>query len=138
MPADNAVLVSDYIEEPKYAAEVPQQQPGPGELNNTDAARKLHAAADPTATVAAAATGVDKSTTAAPAGPVSDSSSDDGGRGGLPIGSGKGQVLSVGMGVGTSAAGGGGGGVGGQVQQQGAGQDARHLDAIFSPPSHTS
>lgn len=36
-PADEAVLVSDYSEEPKYAAEVPQQTPGPAE-RSTDAA----------------------------------------------------------------------------------------------------
>jgi hypothetical protein len=35
--ADEAVLVTDYTQEPKYAAEVPQQLPGPAE-RSTDAA----------------------------------------------------------------------------------------------------
>jgi hypothetical protein len=120
-PADNPVVVSDYTKEPKYAAEVPQQQPGPAELD-TDTANKLHTtAADPKLTpgVPAAA--------AAPAGP--DSSSDGDGRGGVPTGSGKGQVLSVDKGVGAA-------GVGGALQkQEGGGADARHLDAIFAPPA---
>ena len=108
------MLVSDYTEEPKYAAEVPQQQPGPAELD-TDTANKLHTtAADLKMTPPAAAAA------AAPAGP--DSTSDGDGKGGVPIGSGKGQVLSVGMGVGAA-------GVGGAGQKQQGGADARHLDA---------
>lgn len=111
--AENAVLVTDYTAEPKYAAEVPQQRPGPAE-RSTDTASKIQAgAAAPAANTAA---------TAAAAAPAGDDDS-----GGVPPGSGQPQMLAVGQGVGPAAV--------GMQQQKSASQDARHLDAIFAPPS---
>jgi hypothetical protein len=104
--ADNAVLVQDYTEEPKYAAEVPHHQPGPAE-RSTDIARKFQTGAD-TAAAAAAPAGEDES-------------------GGVPAGSGQPEMLAVGQGVGPAAV--------GMQQQKSGSQDARHLDAIFAPPS---
>lgn len=78
--ADEAVLVTDYTEEPKYAAEVPRQVPGPAE-RSTDAA-------------AAAAV--------APAG------AEDGEGGGVPMGSGQPQVVVVRQSAGPTAYVGGG------------------------------
>lgn len=67
-----------------------------------------------------------KMTPGAAAAPVGlDSSSAADSTGGVPTGSGKGQVPSVGVAV---------VGIAGQ-KQQGGGVDARHLDAISAPPA---
>jgi hypothetical protein len=104
--ADNAVLVTDYTEEPKYAAEVPRRQQGPAERD-----------------VAAAGAA------AAPAG--SEDSGGMVGSRGVPVGSGVPQSLAVGSGAGPAAV------MDGQ-QVTGASRDARHLDAIFAPPTNGS
>jgi hypothetical protein len=95
-------------EEPKYAAEVSRDQEGPAEHDVAAAARK-------------------QTTAAAPAG--SEDGSGMGGSSGVPAGSGVAQGLAVGVGAGPAAV------MGGQ-QVGGASRDARHLDAIFAPPTN--
>jgi hypothetical protein len=104
--ADNALLVNDYTEEPKYAAEVPQQQPGPAEHSVDTTMRNSRTGAGRTTTAAAPA-GEDESAA-------------------VPAGSGQPQMLAVGPGIGPAAA--------GMQQRKNGSQDARHLDAIFAPP----
>lgn len=111
--------MTDYTEEPKYAAEVLEQQAGPAE-RSTDTARKVQTGTDGSASAQRASAAA---AAAAPAGAEESVISS-----GVAMGSGKGVTLSVGQGVGPAA------GVGGVGQHKSVGQDARHLDAIFAPP----